>query len=254
MTTLENLRNMDADSLLDTGLSVSQRLVPPSKEVRLKTPVVVIRAIVTDNPLTITLSGDLVQMQKLYETGFRFEGRNLDQRLLSKFALKRMLVSDDYISLMMKVGLDFSTSMSSSMSLFRFTTLFGTSELSLQLLRLVSNLRLEPDIAAWLVHTRSCCAEELLPLLLERHRVDPNVRYQGYTALGEAIVQQNAVLVQKLLSAGADPNQRSQYSRPLKLAQQRESTAIIDLLIDAGSKIKGTSSHSGKSSSKFTNF
>lgn len=254
MTTLENLRGMDSEGLLDSGLSVEQRMVQSQKEVRLKTPVVLVKAIITDNPVTITLSGDLVQMQKLHETGFRFEGRNLDQQILSKFALKRMLVSDDYLSLMMKVGLDFSISMSSSMSFFRFTTLFGTPELSLQLLRLVSNLRLEPDIAAWLTHTRSCCAEELLPLLLERHRVNPNVRYQGYTALGEAIVQQNAVLVQKLLSAGADPNQRSQYARPLKLAQQRESTAIIDLLIDAGSKTKGGSSHSGKSSNKFTNF
>lgn len=75
MTTLENLRGMDSEGLLDSGLSVEQRMVQSQKEVRLKTPVVLVKAIITDNPVTITLSGDLVQMQKLHETGFRFEGR-----------------------------------------------------------------------------------------------------------------------------------------------------------------------------------
>jgi hypothetical protein len=85
--------------------------------------------------------------------------------------------------------------------------------------------------------TRRDDVDEMVRLLL-KHGADPNQRgINDYTALHMAAAERNALAVQILLDAGADPELRTRiddYETPLEMAAQANLTAIAAILARQG--------------------
>ena len=234
---------MEGETLVRLGLAVKD--AREDKSLRLQNPVVILKAIITDDPLAVCTSGDLLQLQRLIATGFRLDGRQKDVFILKELVGQQLILHPDYFRCLLQLGLNFGTRIPHSysvlekpvlLSLFKYTMLFGLTEFAQELLNLGTNLNLEEDIAAWLVLHRACCAEKLLPLLIERHHVDLNAPFVACTALGKAIEERKEGLVRLLLKHGANPNKRSNHKHPLKIAVKLGELTLVSILKEAGAE------------------
>ncbi len=240
MVTLNDLANPELlEENHENGVAIENHIIEKSSF----EPVIVVKLIVTNDPIRICTSGDLTQLEKLHLSGYRLE--NKEYVVFKKLIRKPVVLSIEYLKILMEMGLNFGvympiynseTGVCQRVSLFKYAMMFSTSETSKLLLQTAFGLLFEDDILAWIFCNFPCCVDELLPLLLFKHQVNPNSNYTGVTALGKAIYENNNLQqVQELLRAGADPNIKSRHQHPLKLACLIGNVEMVKLLVSADS-------------------
>lgn len=240
MTTLQDLSNPDLlEENHEKGVAIENHILEKSSF----EPVIVVKLIVTNDPIRICASGDLTQLKNLHQSGYRLE--NKEYVVFKKLIRKPVVLSAEYLQTLMAIGLNFGVHMPicnaetgayQRISLFKYAMMFSTSEISKLLLQTASNLLFEDDILPWVFCNFPCCVDELLSILLFKHNVNPNSSYTGVTSLGKAIYDNNNLQqVQDLLRAGADPNIKSRHQHPLRLACLIGNVEMVKLLVSADS-------------------